>query len=332
MSAWTDGDAKWFFDDVAVGAGKQYVFTNHYKSTTDTWLTARYTSTTGVITYVDISSLPSSGGVWTQISKIVAPPIGTASITIFHLINKVGTLTTDAFSFIESDGSAPDAFDKGYVSITIDDGWTNQYTTGLPILTASGLKASFFIISDEVQNADSQGPTHEYMNVTQMLDIQSKGHEVSSHTKTHPSLIALSAAAAQDEITGSRTALQSLGVNPADTFVYPFGDQNASVVQYVKNAGYIGARGVEAGFNTKASNKYILQSQNVGLATTVDQVKAWVDAAAANKTWLILTFHLIDTSNDEYSVTPANFQAIIDYLKTKGIAVITMKQGLQMMP
>jgi len=49
----------------------------------------------------------------------------------------------------------------------------------------------------------------------------------------------------------------------------------------------------------------------------------------STKTWVILLFHEVGTNGNQYSVTPAFFQQIVDYLKQKQITPITIGQGVQ---
>jgi len=65
--------------------------------------------------------------------------------------------------------------------------------------------------------------------------------------------------------------------------------------------------------------------------TTLDQVKTMIDAANLNKTWVILVFHQVDNSGGQYSVSPTMLQNIVDYIKTTGVSVVTLGQGLNLM-
>lgn len=59
-----------------------------------------------------------------------------------------------------------------------------------------------------------------------------------------------------------------------------------------------------------------------GVATAT--VTALIDRAKANKEWLVITFHDINSApsaTTDYSIT--NFNTIIDYLATAGIPVET---------
>lgn len=91
-----------------------------------------------------------------------------------------------------------------------------------------------------------------------------------------------------------------------------------------KDAGYIGARSVDQGYNTQASNKYALMVQEINSSTTAAQWESWTQTAMKNHTWLILMFHQIDHQLDEYGATPENLRSYIDYIETKGIPTVTI--------
>lgn len=129
MSAWTNGDAKWYFSDVAVTPGQTYTFADKYKSTTASTLTAQYTDLSGAVSFVDIiSNLPPSAD-WITASQTITVPANATKVTIFHLINSVGTLSIDAAelrlsaSVVSSGPLDANAFPTGLVSLTFDDGW-----------------------------------------------------------------------------------------------------------------------------------------------------------------------------------------------------------------
>lgn len=334
-----DGDAKWFFDDVAVTPGTQYTFSNKYKSTAPSSYVARYTSTTGVQTYVQIGTVQPSAD-WTQFSVSFTPPADTASLTIFHLLSAAGTLTVDAYSLtlFTAPPAVPGAFDKGYVTLSFDDGWTSHYRNVLPMLNNAGLKATFFVMSDEAKHADEENlnDPNSYLTYARLKELQTAGHEVTAHTRTHSSLVGLSSLQAKNEVQGSREDLLNEGFTPVSVFAYPFGDYNNNVIQIVKDAGFAGARSVDGGYNTKLDDKYVLKVQNVLMGTSADQMKEWINHAVETKTWVTLVFHQVDTSLpnqgvEDYSTTPAKLQAVLEYLKQNNIAVVTAQQGLQLM-
>ncbi len=99
VTAYTDGDAKWFFDPVSVIAGNTYTFSYQYKSSVATNLTIRYTMTNGSFVYVGVAN-PAASATWANASVSFVPPVGATSVTVFHIINAVGTLSVDEQSII----------------------------------------------------------------------------------------------------------------------------------------------------------------------------------------------------------------------------------------
>lgn len=97
-TAYTSGDAKWFFAPQPVTAGKQYVFSDYYKSSIATDVVAQYDDGNSNYSYVDLGSAPASASAWKQYSASLTIPAGIKNVTIFHLISGVGTLQTDAYS------------------------------------------------------------------------------------------------------------------------------------------------------------------------------------------------------------------------------------------
>ena len=100
----------------------------------------------------------------------------------------------------------------------------------------------------------------------------------------------------------------------------------------------IAGRTVLAGYNTKNTDPYAMFNQIVDQNVTsngIQAVKNWIDTAMANKQWLILTFHNIESASiltangDIDGTTPAFLQKNVDYLKTKNVPVVTVRQAME---
>ncbi|HEY4507012.1 MAG TPA: peptidoglycan-binding protein [Candidatus Paceibacterota bacterium] len=94
IAEYTDGDAKWYFEDVAVTPGQNYLFSDSYLSTTDSKVVARYTLGNGSYVYHDYGYLETSA-VWEHFNFIFQAIDDAVSLSIFHLIQSVGSLTID---------------------------------------------------------------------------------------------------------------------------------------------------------------------------------------------------------------------------------------------
>ena len=234
-----------------------------------------------------------------------------------------GTVTKSATVTVTAAG----AFTEGMVSLSFDDGWLSQYTNALPILQTAGIKATFFLYTQPLQENWA-----DFMTNTQVQDIATKGHEIGGHTVTHAHLPQLSQAKITTELTNSKTYLQNLTGKSVTSLAYPYGELNNTVKTLAQQAGYTAARGTDDDvLSTAARDKYNLTGHCVERTTTIAQVKSWIDQAKANKRWYVLCFHEVRTLNDQYAITPAFLQQVVDYVKSTGIKTVTVAEGRALM-
>jgi len=323
--SYTDGDAKWRFDDVKVVPSQQYVFSDFYKSTIKTTVTLRFTLNDGTFLYADMG-YPEPSTDWSQFSGSFVAPLNAVSVTVFHLINSAGYLSVDDFFLA---GASPGtAFPQGMISINFDDAWTSAYQNAFPVLDVFGIKATEYAISGAIGDT-----ANGYMTQGQLLDLQNRGHEIEAHSKTHLDLTTLTQAQMTDEILGSKQALEAMGFKTITSFDYPYGAYNSAVTQTVKNAGYLGARTADnyeqdIGDNYASQDPYLLKTQVVVSTTPISIIQQWINNAIVSKTWLILVFHKVDNSGEQYSYTPMQFSQVVDYINQTKIKFITMTEGL----
>lgn len=321
-TSYTSGaGAKWYFKSIPVSGGEEYKYSDYYSGTANSYVTAQFLLSDGTYQYMDLMKLvPSSS--WKKSEDSFLVPTSAVSMTIFHGIKEAGTLTTDNFTLRKLSNSF---FAHGMVSLNFDDGLGSVYRNAIPILDAHNIKSSQYIIMDSFNDQP------DYISVSEMLTMNASGHEIGSHTRTHPHLSLLSISDAWDEISGSKSDLATLGATPNTVFVYPYGDYNDRIRQQVIDAGYIGARTVHSGYNTKNTDKYALRDQHVEINTTFEQIKGYIDSAMAHNTWLILELHEINYSGEQYSTTPEVLQQVVDYLVANSIPVVTTAEGIALM-
>jgi peptidoglycan/xylan/chitin deacetylase (PgdA/CDA1 family) len=198
------------------------------------------------------------------------------------------------------------------VSLTFDDGYSSQYTFVLPSINERGFKGTFFIFTDFV----------DYFNGWNWWkEAASKGHEIASHTKTHPYLTALPLSEAEYEISMSKALIDAnIPSQKCFTFAYPYGDVN-TVVKALVQKYYIGARGTGAVLNDSLTDTHNENAYDV-IGYTVLQMKNLTDLAVSQKKWLIPCFHSF--SPGEYGGwTSDQLLAYLDYLKGRSDLWIT---------
>lgn len=323
ITSYTNGAANWYYADVPATVGKTYKYENWYQSNVDTEVDAQVVMNDGTIQYYWLGTVFASTN-WAKYSGTFTVPVGAKSIALYQILAKPGYIVSDDYLLAEY---TPTPFNHGLVSVTFDDGWSNQYTNGFPLLNKYGLKATFYIISGELNDQP------DYMSITQIKNLQNAGNEIASHSVSHPDLTTLSQANLISEMSQSQITLQNTFGVPVVNFAYPFGAYNANTIAVGKQY-YRSQRSVNQGLNTKDNfDITTLKIYEVDSNISQAQVQGWIQTAIAQNAWLILVYHEIaitpiDPSNELYTTQPADLDAELGYLKSTGVSVVTVQQAL----
>jgi peptidoglycan/xylan/chitin deacetylase (PgdA/CDA1 family) len=320
LSSYKNGDAKWHFANVPVTPGKTYQYTNWYQGTVDSEIDAEVTMNDGSVQYFYLTTAPTSSA-WAKVSGQITIPANAKSITVYQVLAKNGSVTTDDFSFAEY---TPVGFNRAMVSLTFDDGWRSQYTNALPLLDKYGVKATFYLLTSTTDYPD-------YMTVAQMQALKDHGNQIASHTVTHPHLPTLTVAKIDQELANSQSQLRTwFGSDVAKDFATPYGEYNGTVINEIKKY-YRSHRSTDEGFNSKDNfDIYNIKVQNILNTTPASQVAAWIAQAQRDHTWLVLVYHEIATAVEDptYSISPADLDAQLTAIKNSGITVETVDQAI----
>ena len=143
---------------------------------------------------------------------------------------------------------------KGGFCVTFDDGFRNVFEQALPVLQKRGLRAIQFIVAGLIGGEDAWDraigePPQALMDEGMIREWLAAGHEIGSHTLTHPHLPALPREQAWTEIFDSRRRLEDRFGVPIKHFCYPYGDNDEAVREMVREAGYETAPTVAFGTN-----------------------------------------------------------------------------------
>jgi LPXTG-motif cell wall-anchored protein len=328
ITSYSDGDAKWVPETVSVSEGQYYEIAFWYKSSAPLEVDSLYNGTD----WNNLATLSATSN-WKEYKTDLLVSSGITSFQIMAIAASTGTFVTDDYSMVLKD--APVFGSGGMVSLTFDDGWQSFYDNGVPILNAAGFKATAYLNSQPIQE-----DWDDYMNVAEVTSLYNAGYDIGAHSSTHDHLVGMNATQLHSEINDNKTYLQSILPAGAsvNSFAYPFGEFDETVVSAVKSAGFVGARTVEAGYNFTNTDLYKLKALEVDGSTTVDEVKGWIDTARAQKAWLVLLFHEVKndgtcatSGEDSYCTDKSTLQAIIDYLKAQNMTVPTVAQGIVVM-
>jgi peptidoglycan/xylan/chitin deacetylase (PgdA/CDA1 family) len=233
-------------------------------------------------------------------------------------LDRNGWLQTDDYSI---ENYTPTGFSRGLVTLTFDDGHEENSTNALPVLQQFGFKSTQCFATSFIEGQPQA-------TLDKVLAFKNAGHEICSHSVTHPQMTTLTDANLDYEAKHSQEYLQSLIGGPVPNFATPYGDYNQRVNDTLKKY-YQSHRTVDEGYNSKDNfDKYRLRVQNILDTTTAAQVQAWVQQAQADKTWLILVYHRVANDPGPYDSYINDFTAQMQAIKNSGITVKTYQDAL----
>lgn len=170
------------------------------------------------------------------------------------------------------------------ISYTFDDGLRDQFAAAVPMLNEFGFKGTFFIIPGKVAEttADAEQRKNDkraWGTITwdELKNMDAQGHEIASHTWSHPNLTKLSPAEVEAELGKAGDAIKTHIGKPPLTLAFPF---NASTpeIREVALKHYLACRTYQTGTDGKA---------------TAASLDAWADQRVKERKWGVLMIHAI---------------------------------------
>lgn len=217
------------------------------------------------------------------------------------------------------------------VSITFDDTYADT-VPALDELRNRGIRATLFVNSQRI------GFNQNYMTRAQLKGYATSGFEIGGHSLNHEDLPTLSPDAQRANICADRTNLINLGYR-VTSFAYPFGDEDASTRQAVRDCGYNSAR-IISDLKSPASclrcstaeaippaNPYAIRTPaSIRPGFSLADIEGMVTQAENDRGgWVPLVFHHIsDNPNDSNSVPLATFVAFLDWLQARPASTTIM--------
>jgi len=133
---------------------------------------------------------------------------------------------------------------KHYSVITFDDGFQDTIENAVPELVSRGIHATVFVTVGALGKPADWWPateperTRSIATAEQLRQMPGEWISVGAHTMTHPRLSTLEEADAKHEILEPRRRLESLLGCKIRSLSFPFGDFDADVVRWSREAGY----------------------------------------------------------------------------------------------
>jgi peptidoglycan/xylan/chitin deacetylase (PgdA/CDA1 family) len=195
-------------------------------------------------------------------------------------------------------------FTKAAVSYTFDDGLPNQYTIAIPMLNEFGFQATFFEVIDWSPNWSS------------FQQAVNKGHEIGSHTLSHPHLGTLSDSLQKIELKNSQEYINShIYGQECRTIAYPFCEPS---VDSITRKYYFAARHCQGNIEKTTPVDFMNISSivcgNLGAVNSTDGFNLQVNTAANSKGWVVYLIHALDTDNGYSPLSSTVLRQSLEYL------------------
>ncbi len=206
-------------------------------------------------------------------------------------------------------GDAPAA-----VSMTFDDADESHWVLGARMLRDRGLLGSFYLPTDWVTDWQP------------WRDLASEGHEIGSHTVTHPLLTGLPLEQVEQELLESKNILEAEIGQEVLTFAYPFSAENDAIRAVASNH-YVASR---AGplldtVNPSAPPDWHGLHAIVPISSwNLARMQVELDRVMAEKGWLIVQIHGIGNSTAWQPVPASVYRGFLDDALTKDVWITRM--------
>lgn len=150
------------------------------------------------------------------------------------------------------------------IVLSFDDGFRSVLEHALEPLREHRFQAMQFIVADRIGQRNewdlASGEIPEpLMDSAQIRDWLAAGHQIGSHTLSHPFLTRAPRERAREEISSSKKSLEDKFGVAVRHFCYPYGDWNPEVRELVAEAGYQTACTTEFGVNDPSGSALSLK-------------------------------------------------------------------------
>ena len=154
------------------------------------------------------------------------------------------------------------------LGLTFDDGFADVRDEVLPVLAEHGFRATVFVTTGVTDGrlrfpwyAGRQPPV---LGWDEIAALDREGTlRFEAHTVSHPNLLSIDDASAQEEITDCRRELEQHLGRPVTAFAYPAGLYGERERRLVAEAGYTAAVTCEPGVNRAGSDRTALRRRQI---------------------------------------------------------------------
>lgn len=206
--------------------------------------------------------------------------------------------------------------DKGALLLSFDDSMESHYSEAFKKMQEYGMPGNVSVITGQVGNDGS-------LTIEQMKEMKEAGWEFASHGTRDQALTSVSTQQMWLQINDASDWLARKGFSDGnESFVYPHGEFNDEIVNFVRRKHAMGFRYMDP---LSSSSGRITDPLTIGrgnAAYNMDLSKTVVNYAEQFNVNSVLTFHDI-RDNGGLSMSPSDFSELIDYIERRDVEVIT---------
>ena len=141
--------------------------------------------------------------------------------------------------------TTPESLPERAALLTFDDGYRSMRTITLPLLLRFGYPAVLFVPTDYIGGLNGfdagNEPEEAICDWDDLRELERSGVSIQSHGASHRPFSELDQAGQEEELTRSKTTLETGLEKPVEVFAYPYGDggtEPGATGRALKRAGY----------------------------------------------------------------------------------------------
>ncbi|PKL37969.1 MAG: hypothetical protein CVV44_12435 [Spirochaetae bacterium HGW-Spirochaetae-1] len=215
-----------------------------------------------------------------------------------------------------------DSFEKAMVSFRFDDAFASQ-VEACRLISSLNMKATIYCIAGRIDHAP-------YMTWADLQTLQESGHEIGSHSMTHPYLPCTGPGNHEYQVVQSKELLRQRGM-AVRTFAYPYGLSNFLYDSHVRT-NYMAAATYPLGFrgalNSRSTDPYRISCIE---SPEREKLEELISQAVKNRYWLVLCFHRIGPGQGKYITPPRRMEdtiRLVHRFTRQGLVdVVTISEG-----
>lgn len=211
------------------------------------------------------------------------------------------------------------------VSFSFDDFPRSALISAAPIMDKYGIRGTYYASLGRVDQDSTVG---RLFNYDDLHTVVSEGHELACHTFSHLSAYYHSADEIARDCVKNRAKMRELfpGTHLLN-FSYPFGDVTPAAKRSI-GAAYESCRTSTSGINRGVTDLMCLRGSPMYQSAADKRLMSLIDETLKSGGWLIFYTHDVSSFPSPYGCTPEYFKFVLDYVKSSGLEVLTVRDAI----